>query len=169
VEQLLPDRIRPLLALLTAGTPTGASVALAVASDAETDVRCVGDPGVSVASNGILPMQVDSFRSESPTSHRLQRSSVLSLSGRIGTEQTQLFEESSNLSELVGTTRIDGPSLSCSQVLALLREKDSVLRLNGRLLFPSDGLTEQDLERFARRYLDGEADPKERVNNHRLD
>ncbi|OYR38116.1 hypothetical protein [Halorubrum sp. Hd13] len=144
--------LRSVVALLAAGTSMTASVSLSGLAD-ETRIRCVGDPGVPVASNSVSAMQVNTVRSESPTSHRFERGSVLSLQDRIGIEQTQLFEGFDELSELVGTTRTNGPAVDSSQLLAMLEQDDSIVRFNDRLLLPSDDLSEADVERMARRAL----------------
>ncbi len=144
--------LRSVVALLAAGTSMSASVSLSGLAD-ETRIRCVGDPGVQVASNAGLAMQVNTVRSESPTSHRFERGSVLSLPVRIGHEQTQLFEGFDGLSELAGTTRTNGPAVDSARLLAILEQDDSVVRFNDRLLLPSDDRSEADVERMARRAL----------------
>ncbi|WP_255212536.1 hypothetical protein [Halorubrum sp. CBA1229] len=155
-ESLSSTRLRSAVALLAMGASTSASVWLSDLAD-ENRIRLVGDPGVSLASNAALATQMNLVRSESPISHHVERGSVLSLSVRLGQEQKQLFEEFDPLSELVGTTRTDGPVLDCSRVVTILDQADSIVRLNGRLLLPSDGLTEADIERMARRHLADDA------------
>lgn len=164
--------IRSAVALLAVGTSMSASVSLSGLTD-ETRVRCIGDPGVTVASNTVLTMQTNTVRSETPTSHRFERGSVLSLPVRVGHEQTQLFEEFDPLSELVGTTRTDGPVIDSAQLLTILEQDDSIIQLNGRLLLPSDDLSEADVERMARRALvEGEyekTDLEDRAKEYRPD
>ncbi len=104
-------------------------------------------------------------------SYRLRRRSILTQSGRIGTEVSQVFDGSSDLSELAGTERTAASEFDSSQILALLREDDSVVRLDGRLLLPCDGLTESDIERLAERSLaeraDDETDRTDRTEQRR--
>nr|WP_309243312.1 hypothetical protein [Halorubrum yunnanense] len=162
--------IRSVTALLEIGTPMSASASLS-GLFAETPTRCVGDPGVAVASGIPLTTQTYSMRSESPTSHRVRHGSLLSLSVRIGYEEKQLSEEFDALSELMGQTRTDGPVINSPTLLEILDEDDSIVRLNGRLLLPSDDLTASDIERLARLSLaedgDGGAGRVNRPERHR--
>ena len=154
-----PAELRSVLALAAIGTSIGATASLSGLSS-EHPVRCVGNPGVEAASSLVVGMHTNVACSESAGSHRVERSSVLSLSSRVGHEQTQLFEEFEALDELVGTTRPDGPTLDASTLLTVLDQPDSIVRFNGRLLLPSDGLTEGDIERMAREHL-ADRDAKE--------
>ena len=155
-ESPSPERLRSLVALLSVGASMSASASLSGLTD-ETRIRCVGDPGVTAASSTVTTL-VNSVRSESPGSHRIEYKFVLSLPVRIGYEGEHLFEEFESLNELLGATRTDGPVVDSETLLAILDQDDSIVRLNGRLLLPSDGLTEADIERLAERDLAGRAD-----------
>ena len=157
-ESLDRRRVLSLVALSAAANPMCVSIALSCVSDDGTNVRCVGDTAGSVASDQILSKQVDSFASLSQTAHRLHRRSILTQSGRIGTEVTQMFDRSSDLTELVGTERTASSAFDTAQVLSLLDESDIIIRLNGQLLLPSDGLDEGDIERHARHAIDTETE-----------
>jgi len=166
---LTRTRLRSLVGLVTSGTPLSASVSLSVSIDDRTDVRCVGDPGVSAVANPFVSMQVNTFRSQSPTSHQPHRDSLVSLFGGIGAEQADLFEKADTMTKLVGAERPESPPYDCSRLRSLLEEKDSIVRFNGRLLIRGDELTEDDLEEMARRDLAAEAESERRTNRHRLD
>lgn len=147
-----PETFRSLIGLLSSGIAIAPSVGLSgVESAARTWI--VGDQGIEIASDSNLSKQVSRLVSESPTAHRAERGSVLSLSARIGLEQKQFFDPYRSKDELAGRMWIDGPTLDSSDVLTLLAEDDSVVRLNGRLLLPGDVETEADVEELARRYL----------------
>jgi hypothetical protein len=152
-----PGPFRSLIGLLSFGVSTAASIALSGVGDA-VRTRIVGDPGIEIASHNQLLMQVVRAWSESPTSHRVERGSVLSLSARIGTEQKQLFDEQQPMNELSGKLRVDGSPLDSSDLFTLLNQDDSVVQLNGRLLLPEDVETEADIARLARQHLSEDAE-----------
>ncbi|MGQ3330265.1 hypothetical protein [Halorubrum sp. FL23] len=163
-DALDPGSARALVGLLSFGVSTAASVGLSGVGD-ETRTRIVGAPGIEISSHNILAFQVNSARSESPTAHRIERGSILSLTGQIGGEQ-QLNELFQSKVELTGRTNIDGPTVDSSELWTLLNQDDVVLRLNGRLLLPDDIDEEADIERLARRHLSRENDPAEGVSEH---
>jgi hypothetical protein len=169
-QRLDRQLIRWLVALLSVSIPVDASVSLSGISD-KTDVRCVCCPAASVTSDQILSKHADYFTSQSPTSYRLRRRSILTQSGRIGTEVSQVFDGSSDLSELAGTEHNAASAFDPSQILTFLHEEDSVVKLDGRLLLPSDDLTEADIERLAGRNLaergDGETSGTDRTERRR--
>ncbi|WP_144921032.1 hypothetical protein [Halorubrum salsamenti] len=153
---------RSLIGLLCYGVSTSASVALSGTEDA-TRTRIVGDPGFEIASHNFLVMQIIRVWSENPASHRIERGSVLSLSARAGIEQNQLFDEFQPMDELSGRLGINGPTLDSSDILALLNQSESIVRLNGHLLLPEDVETEADIEELARRHLSSDNEPSDRV------
>ncbi|OYR93929.1 hypothetical protein DJ71_02400, partial [Halorubrum sp. E3] len=164
-DMLDPGSARGLIGLLSSGVPTAASVGLS-GIEGETRTRIVGDPGIEIASDSILAVHVYSVRSESPTSHHIDRGSVLSLSVRPGTEHQLFAEVFHSMEELQGRTGISGPTVDSSELWWLLNQDDVVLRLNGRLLLPDDIDEEADTERLARRHLSRENDPAEGVSEH---
>ncbi|WP_128905588.1 hypothetical protein [Halorubrum amylolyticum] len=153
---------RSLVALLAGGAPTGTSVSLAAIGDT-APTRIVGDPGAVIASNATLTLQVNRILSDSSNAHRIERMSVLSLFARLGVEQRQIFDRFDSTSELSGRGWIDGPTLDSSELLTLLDQDDSIVRLNGRLLLPEDVGTEADIEELARRHLSGDSEPTDRA------
>ena len=84
---------------------------------------------------------------------------------------SQVFDGSSDLSELAGTEHTAASAFDPSQILTFLHEEDSVVKLDGRLLLPSDDLTEADIERLAGRNLaergDGETSGTDRTERRR--
>ena len=167
-DALDPVLFRSLIGLLSSGASTAPSVALS-GVEAATRTRIVGDPGTEIASHGTFSTQISWIWSESPTSHRVERGSVLSLSARAGIEQKQLFDEFQQLDELSGKVRVNGPTIDSSTLLELLDQNDAIVRLNGRLLLPEDVETEADIEALARQYLSGEIEPTEHAYESRLE
>ncbi|WP_050033208.1 hypothetical protein [Halorubrum halophilum] len=157
-----PELFRSLMGLLSSGVSMAASVAMSGIEGA-TQTRVVGDPGVETVSHGSLSTQIFCGWSENPTSHRIERGSVLPLSARIGSEQKQLFNEFQPMDELSGKVNVNGPAIDSSDLLALLNQGDSIVRLNGQLLLPEDVETEADIEDLARRCLSGDSEPVDRI------
>ncbi|WP_123624086.1 hypothetical protein [Halorubrum sp. CSM-61] len=159
-DALDPDVFRSLTGLLSFGVSTAASVS-SCGIGAAPRVRIVGDPGAEIASHSYLIMQISRAWSESPTCHRIEHGSSLSLSARIGIEQKQLFESFQPKAELSGKVSRGGSTLDTSELLKLLEQGDAVVRLNGRLLLPEDVEEEADIERMARQHLsEGDESPE---------
>lgn len=149
---LSPKSVRSLIGLLSSGVSTAPSVFLS-GDGGVPNVRIVGDPGARAASTSYIQMVVIHAWSESPTSHRLERSSTLSLSGRIGIEQKQLYEEFDPMDELSGKMGLDGPAVDSAALLDFLGEGDCIVCLNGCHLSPERVDTEADIERLAKESL----------------
>jgi len=153
------SRIRALVGLLASATPLAASIALARIRES-SEVRLAGDPGVVVVkSEPVRSPSLLRVRSTSPLEHHVERYSALSTDSRIGTEFTSLLDWGQQLPELLGVLPTDTALLSGEQVLKVSSEPDSVVDLNGRVVFESDELTEADIERSAREALAAETDP----------
>ena len=155
------SRIRSLVGLLASATPLAASVGLARVQEV-ADVRLAGDPGVVVAMSESGARQHQSIiriRSNSPTAHTAEAHPVLSADSRIGTESIWILDWGQQKPELTGRLPTESGSLSGTQVLEAIAEPDTSVDLNGRIVFRSDGLTEEDVERSAREALAGGSDP----------
>lgn len=144
------DRLRTLVGTLARGTPIAASVALAGVPDS-TDVRFVGDPSIPLVSSQGRSIRVMEIRSRSEARHDARTRSILTSRIRRGTESEGLKRWSDNNAELLGTERTADRPLTTTEVLDYVTEPDSLVRLNGEIVFESDGLTAADVERSARR------------------
>jgi len=152
-----PETFRSLLGLLSSGVSVASSVSLSKRGGT-TQMRIVGDPGVEIASRTQVSMQVNRAWSKNPDTHRIERRSILSLSGRIGIEKRYLDDEFQQLNELSGKTWTSGPTVDSADLLAILNEDDAVVQLNGRLLLPEDVETEADIARLARQHRTEDAE-----------
>lgn len=146
-----PGAVRSLIGLLASGVPVGCSVGL-LTDDTAVRTRIAGDPSVEIASHSQVLMQVNRAQSVSPDAHRVEYRTVLSLSARVGTEQSQLLREFQQLNELSGKAWVDGPTVDSAELLTLLGEEDAIVQLNGRILLPEDVDTAADIEELARRH-----------------
>lgn len=165
---LAPELFRSLTGLLSSGVATAPSVGLSGVG-AATRTRIIGDPSVEIASDSYLGMVVLRAQSETPTTHRIERGSVLSLSGPIGIEQSHLFDYFQPRDELVGVLPIGETVIDSSSLLELLNQCDSIVRLNGRLLLPEDVDSEADIERMAREYLSGDSESTDPVEKSQFE
>ncbi|WP_435095014.1 hypothetical protein [Halorubrum sp. N11] len=165
-DPLNPALFRSLIGLLSSGVATAPSVGLSGVETA-TQTRIVGDPGIEIASNSYPTMQVSRAWSESSSSHRIERGSVISLSVPIGGVQKQLHTRSHSMDELSGRLGIDGPTVDSSELFSLLNEDDSIVQLNGRLLLPEDVDTAADIEELARQHLSGDAESADSASESR--
>ncbi|PAU84771.1 hypothetical protein CK500_04435 [Halorubrum salipaludis] len=163
-----PELFRSLIGLLSSGVSIGPSVALSGVS-AATQTRMVGDPGIEIASHSHPAMPVYRTWSRSANRHNITYGSVLSLSGRIGGELKQLFDEFQSKEELSGTLHTGEAVLDSSSLLELLNQGDSIVQLNGRLLLPEDVDSEADIERMAREYLSRDDRSIDTVEKHRFE
>ncbi|MWV64260.1 hypothetical protein GRS48_05395 [Halorubrum sp. JWXQ-INN 858] len=148
--------LRTLVGLLASGTPIGAALAL-VDRPETTAARFVGDPSATaVATADRLAKSVVDVRSVAPDAHEVTRLGVPSIDSRVGAEVSYLAAWAGERPELIGTVRDDYPRLSTAEVLAEVPEPDSVVRLNGTVLFEADDVSEAEVVRSARRALDDE-------------
>ncbi|MFC5277903.1 hypothetical protein ACFPM1_03850 [Halorubrum rubrum] len=144
------ERLRTLVGLLASATPFAASVALARVREV-ADVRLAGDPSaIAVTPEQGGTQGLVRVRSLSETEHAVAWRSLPSVEARPGTEYHPLFEWADTLPELVGTEREGPRPLSTAEVLDLVPEPDSVVDLNGAIVFERDGATEADVRRSAR-------------------
>lgn len=159
--RLAPRRVRTLVGLLSVGTPLGASVHLSrIAGTAP--VRLVGGPSLTAtASDQGLPKSLFTVRSRTEAAHHVTRRGLPFNITRLGSEMTGATDWSHDRPELVGSTRGGYPPLSPSDVVDVASEPDSLLRLNGAIVFAADGLTEADVRRCARRTRRGGPDSRE--------
>ena len=151
-EPFDPAQFRSLVGLLASGTAVAASLLISECGT-ETRTRLIGDPGVTVASNSGTAMNVNFARSLSSDEHIVEHGSVLSLSERVGHELWMLMDGFDERSKLVGGKRTDNSVLDSVQLLDVLEQDDSIVRLNGSHALRNDGLTEEDIEKSARRAL----------------
>lgn len=147
------ERVRTLVGLLATATPLAASVALARVR-AVAGVRLAGDPSaIAVTPERGGTQGVVRVRSLSETEHAVTWRSLPSVDARVGTEYHPLFEWADTVPALIGTEREAPRSISTTDVLELVPEPDSVVDLNGTVVFERDGVTEADVRRSARRAL----------------
>ncbi|WP_066415633.1 hypothetical protein [Halorubrum aethiopicum] len=148
-----PERVRTLVGLLATATPLASSVALARVREV-ADVRLAGDPSTVAVTpeQGGTPGLVR-VRSLSETAHAVAWRSLPSVEARPGSEYHPFFEWADTLPELVGAEREGSRPISTAEVLDLVPEPDSVVDLNGAIVFERDGITADDVRRSARRAL----------------
>ena len=159
--RLAPRRVRTLVGLLSVGTPLGASVHLSRIAET-APVRLVGDPSLTAITSGQgLPKNLFTVRSRTESAHHVTRRGLPFDIARLGSENGGLADWSHDRPELVGSARGGYPTLSPSDVVEIASEPDSLLRLNGRVVFAADGLTEAGVRRSARRALRGELDARD--------
>ncbi|WP_418282636.1 hypothetical protein [Halorubrum sp. DTA98] len=158
-DRIDPPRLRTITGLLAVGTPLGASVRLS--GIAETGpVRLVGGPTLTAATPaGGVGKSVFTVRSRTATEHDVTRRLLPSTELRVGSETNGVGDWSHDRPELIGTVRDGYPTLRSWDVVDVVAESDSILRLNGSVILANDGLTEDDVERSARRALRERADP----------
>ncbi|GAA0509680.1 hypothetical protein SAMN04488066_10855 [Halorubrum aquaticum] len=155
------SRLRTLVGLLATATPLAASVALARVREV-TDVRLAGDPSViAVTPERAGAQGVVRIRSVSETEHAVSWRSLPSVDARVGTEYHPLFEWADTVPELIGADREGPRPLSTAEVLELVPEPDSVVDLNGTVVFERDETSEADVRRSARRALAERSTPPE--------
>ncbi|AZQ14193.1 hypothetical protein [Halorubrum sp. PV6] len=157
---LTPESFRSLSGLLAIGLPVGASISLS-GVDSATQTRIVGDPGSGITSQTSVGMRVHLVRSESPTTHYVEYTSIPLDSPLVGMEHQSLLDEYQSLTELVGTGATDGPTIETSEIFDILEEGDSIVHFNGRILLPEDVDTEADIERLAEESLAEDDDAQE--------
>ena len=149
---LEPVQLRRLFALITAGSPVSVSLPLSIPMG-RSSVQIVGDPSIVVATNRGLSMNINSIRSVSPTIHEVTRIGVLSQSTRVGGQQRMLFDGFDGHDQLIGVEQNLGEKLRSSQVVDLFDHSDAIVCLNGELILPSDGVSEESITAAARRAL----------------
>ncbi|MFC5135013.1 MULTISPECIES: hypothetical protein [Haloferacaceae] len=147
------ERVRTLVGLLATATPLAASVAIARVRE-HAGVRLAGDPSaIAVTPERAGAQGLVRVRSRSETEHAVTWRSLPSVEARVGTEYHPLFEWADTVPELIGTEREAPRPLSTAEVLDLVPEADSVVDLNGTVVFERDGLTADDVRLSARRAL----------------
>ncbi|SMO53073.1 hypothetical protein [Halorubrum cibi] len=146
-------RIRTLVGLLATATPLAASVALARVREI-AGVRLAGDPSaIAVTPERAGAQGLVRVRSVSETEHAVSWRSLPSVDARVGTEYHPLFEWADTVPELIGADREGPRPLSTAEILDLIPEPDSVVDLNGAIVFERDGIGEADVRRSARRSI----------------
>ena len=155
------SRIRSLVGLLASATPLAASVALARVQEA-SGVRLAGDPGVVIAWSNHTQQQIYfQIRSLSHSRYDTTYTSILSTRARVGGECNILLGNKRNKIELIGTSQRNTISLSLTDVIEAIADRNTLVDLNGRIVFESDGLTEADIEQSAREALADDTDPND--------
>lgn len=155
------ERVRTLVGLLATATPLAASVAIARVRE-RAGVRLAGDPSaIAVTPERAGAQGLVRVRSISETEHAVTWRSLPSVEARVGTEYHPLFEWADTVPELIGTEREAPRPLSTAEVIDLVPEADSVVDLNGTVVFERDGLTADDVRLSARRALADRSAPPE--------
>ena len=161
------SRIRSLVGLLASATPLALSVAL-TGVQAVSDVLLAGDPGVVTTISGSGITSAAWVRSRSPTEHDFECHHPLSTGLRIGTEAVLSLDWTPQHPALFGILTAEPGPISTTQVVEFLNEPDTSVDLNGQVVFQSDGLTESDIERFAREMLANEHEMSDRPDMRSL-
>ncbi|MFO8114941.1 MAG: hypothetical protein R6U01_06190 [Halorubrum sp.] len=151
-KPLTPTRIRKLTGLLATGIPIAPSVRFSSNPTVERD-RIIGDPAVQIASNqgrSIVDLSIEAVGEDGL---RTVRSTVVTMSGRLGTEAFMIYDTFSEQTELAGLRERETRSVPATVLFDLLREPDALLRVDGEVILPCEELTEKGLEERARRAL----------------
>ena len=144
-EPLAPGQIRNLVGLVAAGSPLAAAVQCSVRSGYKI-CRIIGDPATEIASvNGlpITPLLVDA---EGADGFRAARSSILTMSARIGGELFMLSDRYADQTELTGLREREVAWLTITELFDQFTEPDGFLQVNGEVLLSGGGITEEVLE-----------------------
>lgn len=146
----LPADLRRLVGLLAVGMTVGPALRLSGIAEGG-EVRLVGDPSLTAVmpKQGILK-SILTVRSIAEDEHHITRRTYPSIKTRLGSEARDNTELASERPELAGTIRTDYARADTAAVLDLISEFDTVVRLNGTVVFDADDLTAADVERSAR-------------------
>jgi hypothetical protein len=144
--------IRTLFGSLSHDLSVSAAIWL-LSKDEIPNVRMVGEPSTSLTADQGLPSKVISVRSTGPQAHRASRTTELTMTYRIGSEQHMMDENFSNQTELIGVFETETITVDSEDLLYLFAEPDVVLQLNGDVVFPGSDLTKEQIRESACRAL----------------
>ncbi|WP_233127240.1 hypothetical protein [Halorubrum sp. SD612] len=166
IDGEIPDeQVRTLVELLASeGLPLDTSLGM-LRLDGRFPVRFAGDPATNVSPpNPPLPRLVF-VESTAESNHRISFRTVLCPSSWIGSEYELVDDHFHNKTRLTGCDPAERPVLSSEVVVALSREPDTTLFLNGQFVSSTTDLTVEDVEESARKALARDGSDVNRAEN----